>query len=384
MNGMTLAAKIRELESQSSGAPGSDGKIPLVMLSSLSRRDFVHDVSDGATDFSAVLLKPIKPSQLFNVLIEIFDNDAPAVEQQVQRDESMFDDQMGKRLPLRILLAEDNATNRKLGLRLLQRLGYQADSALNGFEVIEMLRRQPYDVVLMDVQMPGMDGLEATRRIAEEWPAGPRPRIVAMTANAMQGDREMCFTAGMDDYISKPIRVEKLIEALKRCGPLSGKHDKSVAADMRTVGEMRGRRNGSFRSGKQDEAASSSAAEPTESAVLDRLRKVTGDDTDFITEMIDTFLEDAPTLLETMQQSALQGNAAELRLAAHSLKSNSAEFGAEALYQVCKEAEAMGRAESPHEAKPLVVRARTEYEKLEAVLRNLSVGTSVRAKTVSS
>jgi CheY-like chemotaxis protein len=125
-----------------------------------------------------------------------------------------MDPGMAKRHPLRILLAEDNAVNQKLALRLLQQMGYRADLASNGVEAIECVERQAYDLVLMDVQMPEMDGLEATRRIAATWPAGRRPRIVAMTANAMQGDREACLAAGMDDYITKPIRVDALVEAL--------------------------------------------------------------------------------------------------------------------------------------------------------------------------
>jgi CheY-like chemotaxis protein len=126
---------------------------------------------------------------------------------------------MAQRHPLRILLAEDNVVNQKLALRLLQQMGYRADLASNGIEVIESLERQPYDVVLMDVQMPEMDGLEAARRITARWPVHERPRIVAMTANAMQGDREECLAAGMDDYVTKPIRVDALVEALMQATP---------------------------------------------------------------------------------------------------------------------------------------------------------------------
>ena len=115
---------------------------------------------------------------------------------------------------LRILLAEDNAVNQKVALRLLDQLGYRADVASNGLEALEALERQPYDVVLMDVQMPELDGLDASRRICERWPAEARPRIIAMTANAMPEDREACFAAGMDDYVAKPIRPTELAEAL--------------------------------------------------------------------------------------------------------------------------------------------------------------------------
>jgi signal transduction histidine kinase/ActR/RegA family two-component response regulator len=132
---------------------------------------------------------------------------------------SALDPTMAERHPLRILLAEDNLVNQKLAMRLLQQMGYRADLAVNGLEAIEQVERQRYDVVLMDVQMPEMDGLEASRRITKRWPTQRRPRIVAMTANAMQGDRQDCLGAGMDDYLTKPIRVDQLVDSLRRIIP---------------------------------------------------------------------------------------------------------------------------------------------------------------------
>jgi CheY-like chemotaxis protein len=120
---------------------------------------------------------------------------------------------MAMRHPLRILLAEDNLVNQKLATRLLEQMGYRVDLASNGLEALESVARQTYDVVLMDVQMPEMDGLDATRQLNTTY-GQDRPRIIAMTANAMQGDREMCLAAGMDDYIPKPIRVDRLTDAL--------------------------------------------------------------------------------------------------------------------------------------------------------------------------
>ena len=117
---------------------------------------------------------------------------------------------------LRILLAEDNRVNQKVGLHLLKRMGYQADVASNGLEVLEALHRQPYDLVLMDVQMPEMDGLTATRAIrAQAERLKAIPRIVAMTANAMNSDRQACLDAGMDDYMSKPIRLDDLARVIR-------------------------------------------------------------------------------------------------------------------------------------------------------------------------
>jgi CheY-like chemotaxis protein len=147
-------------------------------------------------------------------LITLFAPDQPNNVSEKTVAKPKMDAEMAGRHPLRILLAEDNLVNQKLALRLLIQMGYSADVANNGLEAVEGVERQVYDVVLMDVQMPELDGLDATRRIVKNHKEGHRPRIVAMTANAMQGDREMCLDAGMDDYVTKPIKVDRLIEAL--------------------------------------------------------------------------------------------------------------------------------------------------------------------------
>lgn len=122
-------------------------------------------------------------------------------------------------LPLRILVAEDNAVNQKVAVKQLERLGYRPDTAINGLEVLDALRGRSYDVILMDVQMPDLDGLETTRRIVAEWPESQRPWIIAMTARAFSEDRVRCLAAGMNDYVSKPVRFIDLEGALRRCRP---------------------------------------------------------------------------------------------------------------------------------------------------------------------
>lgn len=209
MDGVALAAEIRRLRSPSA--------LPLVMLSSLGKREAQAEGGEWA----AFLLKPIKASQLYDVLAGLFGAEAQEAPTG-QADKPRFESDMGQRHPLRILLAEDNPVNQKLALRLLERMGYRADLAANGLEVLQALRRQPYDLVLMDIQMPEMDGLEASRTIGNEWPAGLRPRIVAMTANVMPEDRQECLAAGMDDFIAKPIRVDELVAALARSRPRPG------------------------------------------------------------------------------------------------------------------------------------------------------------------
>jgi CheY-like chemotaxis protein len=135
-----------------------------------------------------------------------------------ERRGSEIDHALAKNLPLNILVAEDNPINMKLAIRILEKMGYQVDSAGDGAEALESVARQHYDIVFMDVQMPEVNGLEATRRICRRWPTGKRPRIIAMTANALEGDRKKCLEAGMDDYISKPIRIDEVQAALRRWG----------------------------------------------------------------------------------------------------------------------------------------------------------------------
>ncbi len=159
------------------------------------------------------LTKPIKPSQLHEVLTDVISR--RRIQEPTKSDSANERVQAG---PLRILLAEDNVSSQKVILQMLKRLGYRADVVANGIEVCQALERQDYDIVLMDVRMPEMDGLEATRTICQRWPID-RPKIIAITAYALEGDRDKCLVAGMDDYITKPVKMEELAEMLKRYNP---------------------------------------------------------------------------------------------------------------------------------------------------------------------
>jgi PAS domain S-box-containing protein len=217
MDGATLAQEIRKLENQDGAA--SSSPLPLVLLSSLGSREAVRDPSL----FAAFLTKPTKPNLLLETLARVLKPDSPA-----QRAGSVHPF-IAARVPAeptrheRLLLAEDNAVNQKVALLMLAKLGFRADVAADGHEVLEAVQRQRYDIILMDVQMPEMDGLEASRRISQRWPARrDRPWIIALTANAMEGDRDACIAAGMDDYISKPIKSAELAAALARaCAELA-------------------------------------------------------------------------------------------------------------------------------------------------------------------
>ena len=325
MDGVELATAIRELRPPES--------LALVFCSSLGRREPKTEVLKVA----AMLNKPLKQSALFDALATIFAGaEAPAARQPVT---PVVDVGMAERLPLHILLAEDNAVNQKLALRILAQMGYRADVAGNGLEVIQALERQAYDVILMDVQMPEMDGLEASRQICRRWPAGKRSRIIAMTANAMQGDREMCLAAGMDDYLSKPIRVPELVAALTRSAPP-----------------------------KAEEGVTVSETAAVDGATFDELVASTGGDPAFIQELIDTYLTDAPDLFGQMRSSLTANDADTFRRAAHSLKSNSASLGALTLSAMAKDLEMMGKAGTLGGVAAKLAAADVEYARVKIAL----------------
>jgi signal transduction histidine kinase/DNA-binding response OmpR family regulator len=212
--------------------PGTDGmalgeavrrtpagaRLPLLLLTSVGQQ-----VTDPRLSlFATRLVKPIKPHRLYETLLEIWADVLPAPEQaavprpRVGDRTSEIAVGMAEGLPLRILVAEDNRVNQQVALQMLARLGYRADVAQNGVEVLELLAHRTYDVVLMDARMPEMDGETATRRIRESLAPAAQPHIIAVTANAMDGDRERYLAAGMDDYVSKPIQLAELRASLER------------------------------------------------------------------------------------------------------------------------------------------------------------------------
>jgi PAS domain S-box-containing protein len=297
MDGVTLAREIRGHRDATS--------LPLVMLTSLGRLD------EPAREFAAFLTKPIKPSHLYDALLSVFGHRAEVVGPVVV--DRAHDEHLAERLPLRILVVEDNAVNQQLALLLLQKLGYRADVAGNGVEALGALERQPYDVVLMDVEMPEMDGLEATRRIHLRW-ADTRPHIVAVTANALPGERELCLRAGMDDYLTKPIRMEELTAALGRGSPRGA-------------------------------LAPPPGTRSVDPDVVHRLAASLGEDGGAtVAALIDTFVAGVPGQVAALRSAAELGDGEVVRRVAHTLKSNAATFGASALEVHCRELEAAAKA----------------------------------------
>jgi GAF domain-containing protein/CheY-like chemotaxis protein len=209
MDGIQLAKRLRAL--------GQRGGLPLILLSSLVPLDERNKEDIESIKFAAMLPKPIKPSPLLNAFMSVFAQAPTRSAKPDQAKGQSLDSEMAAKLPLRILLVDDNITNRKIGSKVLERLGYKADLAVDGQTAISSFAEGQHDVILMDIEMPDMDGLEATRLIRASGSGDSlQPFIVALTANAMAGDRERYLEAGMDDYLSKPLRVEELVASLKR------------------------------------------------------------------------------------------------------------------------------------------------------------------------
>ena len=285
-------------------------------------------------EINATITKPIKPSQLYNALMEVFGHRLKSAPNATV--EKQIDIQLSNRLPLRVLLAEDNTVNQKVALNMLDRLGYRADVVSNGLEAVEAVRRQRYDLVLMDMQMPEMDGLEATRRIRKQ---GSNIIIIAMTANAMEEDRRQCLEAGMNGFIAKPIKIGDLLSSIESFG----------ANDI----------------GNQED--NTGEAEVIDYGVLGVMRE-TDENDDLVCELIGLFLEDAPGQLSAVRRSAVQGDFDALRRSAHSLKGSSASIGAKRVSLVCAELEKKGRDQTMEGVPELLSHLRIEFEQARNAL----------------
>jgi PAS domain S-box-containing protein len=206
MDGMAFAQQVRLIPSCE--------RLPHVLLASAC--SLTSRIDELSAFFTGFLHKPIKRGTLAKTMSSAMGSRATHPVRQTR--EKVLDHTLAARIPLRILVAEDNPVNQALALAIFRKMGYRADCVADGQEVLDALAERPYDLIFMDVQMPVMDGLEATQRIVETMPPDARPRIIAMTANAMYGDRERCLQCGMDDYVSKPVRIEEMREIVERHG----------------------------------------------------------------------------------------------------------------------------------------------------------------------
>jgi PAS domain S-box-containing protein len=333
MDGLSLARAIKA----DKGVSG----VHLVLLTSIGQRG--HGAEASRIGISAYLTKPVDEADLYDCLVEVLTpGRSPRARAQVT-PHSLRE----ARPPTgaRILVAEDNEVNQKVAVRLLEKLGYRVEVADDGNEVVEACRRSQYDAVLMDGQMPGMDGFEATRRIREEEGGDHRTPIIAMTASAMKGDRERCLEAGMDDYVSKPVTPQSLEAALKRW------------IDVPTE------------PARPPTRTASSPAEPSDlldDAVIQGLIAVDQDGT-LIDEVVGVFLRLAPVRLDALRNAA-RGNAGQLERTAHSFLGSCGNLGCRRMADLCARLEVLGRSGSTEGAPELV---RALEEELAAVRPHL-------------
>ncbi|HET7693680.1 MAG TPA: response regulator [Gemmatimonadota bacterium] len=320
MNGAELARKIRQARGPRAPA--------MLLLSSVGQP---LSEEEQAT-FFAVLWKPLKLAQLRERLLEALGGGA--VEPAPGPEENTA------ATPLRILLAEDNPINQNVAVRLLEKLGHSADIAGNGREALARLEEQPYDVVLMDVQMPRMDGLEASREICARWPPEQRPRIIAMTAEAMEGDRQKCLAAGMEDYLVKPVTIDQLRGALAKSRPVEREMEDGAGAETGTL----------------------------DGVVLAQLREDLGGPAPLNT-IIALFLEKTPALVADLRDAVTRGDLDAVRRSAHTIKGTSATLGVRALSEKCRRLEEQARAGDLHDAAASLPEIEEAYRAAEAALR---------------
>ncbi|MFA6455372.1 MAG: response regulator, partial [Bacteroidota bacterium] len=336
MNGVELARAMRAVRGEQS--------LPIVLFSSSGRSEFSE--TENAL-FAAVILKPLKQAHLYSTLIDVLSRTGSA--EGVQKEfVPQKVEMLSHRVPLKILVAEDNLINQKLAIRLLQQLGYTADIASDGKEVLSLLTMNRYDIILMDLHMPVMDGLETTRSILKMIESSLRPKIIAMTADAMSGDREKCIDAGMDDYISKPVRLEGLRDMLQHFGEM-------IIEERKT----------------NHHAVSNNAMYLRLKELLEQT------DGEFMTEFLQSYPAQCEEILQQLKQSWQQSDLKQIVFAAHKLRGLALSFGADGLAELSK------TIELHVEANPAMITAeylqsveqavQHSYEMLAAVMTKLGI-----------
>ncbi|MDH3237576.1 MAG: response regulator [Deltaproteobacteria bacterium] len=330
----------------------------LILLSSIGIRGDGRKARE--TGISGYLTKPVRQSVLFDCLATVAGGDDIGAEETMVTQYTVLGER--KKIEGRILLVEDNAMNQQVTLEMLKVLGTQADVAGNGQEALDAIAREPYDLVLMDCQMPVLDGYEATRilRAREKEIGGGRLTVVALTANALPGDSDRCLTVGMDDYLSKPFTIQKLHETLAKWIAGDGKPDvgRSVEAPLTTSDVA------------QDQTS------PINPAVLDGIRALENNGSKgLFGKVLSLYLSDSPKLVEGILSAVEEGDGESLRRAAHTLKSSSANVGATDLLELCRKVEEMARAgEIPASGDPLLGRLEEEYRSVREALSTILSG----------
>ena len=377
--------------------------IRIIMLTTLGQRGDASVAREAG--IAGYLTKPIHQDQLRDCLLTVINGSGTADPQLVTKHTLREGRQ---RKGGKLLVAEDNIVNQKVAVRMLERLGYRIDIVADGKEAVEAVSRISYDAVLMDCQMPEMDGYEATQEIRRREASSvkrdetdsdmphvlqvtddasripPHIPIIAITANAMKGDREKCLAAGMDDFVSKPVKPEELEAALERWVPkrktetregLSGKREaenRDAPVGNNEIPDTRDERRNT-----SDEQQ----GPPLDPATLDSLRELSGDDPSFLIEVIQQFLHDGPAHVAAIRQSVVDGDAESLLKTAHTLKGSCRNMGALPLGELCFTMEQKGQAGETANLDDLLALLENEYKRvqlaLDAKLARFSVGSDL-------
>jgi CheY-like chemotaxis protein/HPt (histidine-containing phosphotransfer) domain-containing protein len=343
-SGTMLAADIRNLMP---GLPSA-----LVILAPLGIRP------ETVSGIAGFVSKPVRPANLQKALLQAFSG--AKAEPMRAAERKALDVKLAERLPLRVLLVDDNLINQKVASRLLQQMGYRPEIASNGVEAIRALEEKPFDVILMDVQMPELDGLEATRRIRQrqqEPDAHPHFKspvlIVAMTASAMQGDREKCLAAGMNEYVAKPIRPETLQAALEQCG--------MMLMQKTGVASPRGQTTMDDENGAVD---------------LERLMDFAAGDQEQLIELVNIYLRQTAEQIENLVNAMASGDATRLARIAHSCAGASATCGMRHIIPPLRELEAVATEGNLTSGQKLVNQVQSEF----AIIKEFFVNCPATAK----
>ena len=245
--------------------------------------------------------------------------------------------------PLQILLAEDDSVNQMVALHMLKKLGYRADIAANGHEVLDALDRRDYDVILMDNRMPEMDGVEATRRIRNEFPGDKQPYVVAMTASALEGDRERLLQAGMDDYVAKPVMIEKLVEALLRASSIHSKVENQLSAP-----------------------AAVSIQEEAPIEIKNFEERLGPGSSAILFDLVELFIQEVEPKLAELKEAVKNGDSSEIRAITHRLSGSSSNISALSFAVKCQHLGKMAREQDLNNSMQVVDELEQEYARIKA------------------
>ena len=344
MDGLGLTAAIRKLPSAM--------MLPVVVLAPVGKHCNSPEITSSTP--AACLTKPIKPAQLHDTLLRIISGAAPPTQRKPAV--AKLDPKLAERLPLHVLLCDDNVINQKVAVRLLQQMGYQPDIANNGVEALAALEQHAYDMIFMDVQMPEMDGLEATRLIRERQREKGRFRnykgniiIIAMTASAMPGDRDKCIASGMDDYLAKPVRPEDMRTIVERWAS-AAKSQTPTASQTETA---------------TTDTTFESQQPPVEMA---RLLDFSDGSAENLRELVTLYLKQTDEQLEQLAAAAKAGSAAEVRRLAHSCAGASSTCGMVRIVPLLRELERQGDEKNLVNAVELCRQSRREFDCIRTFL----------------